>query len=326
MEISTKKVPKEDKTTNEKNLRSIFGDFLISFIITPLTCLPIFIFLHKILPNFDWFFNLDRILLFLIIFSLLEFFFNLFRKIAIWFFVIVLGVIIIGSVRGKYGFYDVYCGYRNMIVAIIDEPQGKVFDLKNIIPNPQKQEVINAVNFSNDTVRNFAIVIAGKHFKESKNKNYYSDYRNLIQCFSIFKEINSNWNYVNDPRSREYFAKASETVNNYKEDSNNYFSGDCDDHAILMVACITAIGGTARLVWTDGHIYPELLIGDNSDFEDIAYLIRRELFSNEISKAKDKNLYYHIEKDGKIWLNLDYTEHFPGGKFLNDGVLDTFEP
>jgi hypothetical protein len=35
--------------------------------------------------------------------------------------------------------------------------------------------------------------------KTSKYKGY-SDYRTLIQCFAVFKEINSRWN-VSDPKT-----------------------------------------------------------------------------------------------------------------------------
>jgi hypothetical protein len=34
-----------------------------------------------------------------------------------------------------------------------------------------------------------------KNFKKYKG---YSDYRTLIQCFAVFKEINSRWNYVSE--------------------------------------------------------------------------------------------------------------------------------
>jgi hypothetical protein len=64
----------------------------------------------------------------------------------------------------------------------------------------------------------------------------YSDYRTLIQCFAVFKEINSRWNYVSDPKDGDYIATASESL--------SYFSGDCDDHSILMAASVRAIGGT----------------------------------------------------------------------------------
>ena len=54
-----------------------------------------------------------------------------------------------------------------------------------------------------------------------------------------------------------------------------YLSGDCDDHSILMAACIRAIGGTPRLIHTKGHIYPEIYIGKKSDLEAINYLIKK---------------------------------------------------
>jgi hypothetical protein len=43
--------------------------------------------------------------------------------------------------------------------------------------------------------------------KTSKVK--HSDYRTLIQCFAVFKEINSRWNYVSDPKDGDYIATAS---------------------------------------------------------------------------------------------------------------------
>jgi transglutaminase-like putative cysteine protease len=58
-------------------------------------------------------------------------------------------------------------------------------------------------------------------------------------------------------RGPEYFAKASESV--------KFLAGDCDDHAIMMVAALKAIGGTARFVATTGHLYPEIMIGDKFD-------------------------------------------------------------
>ena len=313
-----------DTNIQHKNYR--IKDFIINFIITPLVTLPIFIVLHKIIPDFDVQFNLDRILLFILLLTGFEILFNLFNKVAYAALILMVSIIIFGTIRGKYGAVDVFFAYRNMFINILEKPNKEEFNLISILPNPLKKDVIKAINYDNDTVRNFAVQTAGKFFSEYKTRGYYSNYRTIIQSFSIFKEINNNWNYVHDPKSREYFARASETINNHKGDPNNYFSGDCDDHAILMVACITAIGGSARLVWTEGHMYPELCIGDESDIEDIVYLIRYELFVKEINAIEDKQIYYHIEADNKIWLNLDYTEHFPGGKFHNEVTIDVYEP
>jgi transglutaminase-like putative cysteine protease len=126
----------------------------------------------------------------------------------------------------------------------------------------------------------------------------------------VFKEINNNWNYVSDPKGREYIASASESV--------KYLSGDCDDHSILMAACIRSIGGIPRLIHTDGHIYPEILIGNKVDLETINYLVKKVLFPDE---SKGKSLHYHIDERGNIWLNLDYTAKYPGGPFMNEEIL-----
>jgi hypothetical protein len=85
-----------------------------------------------------------------------------------------------------------------------------------------------------------------------------------------------------------------------------------------MAACVRAIGGTPRLIHTDGHIYPEILIGTKKDFEAVNYLIKQVLFVNE---SKDKVVNYHIDERGQIWLNLDYTAHYPGGPFLSEEIL-----
>jgi transglutaminase-like putative cysteine protease len=120
---------------------------------------------------------------------------------------------------------------------------------------------------------------------------------------------------VNDPVGQEYFAKASESV--------KYLAGDCDDHAILMVAAMKAIGGTARFVSTTGHLYPELYIGDKYDLERLTQIIQNNLF---IVESKDMSLHYHADPDGKIWLNLDYTAAYPGGRFYAQPILGILMP
>ena len=146
-----------------------------------------------------------------------------------------------------------------------------------------------------------------KKFNDLKE---YGDYRTIIQCFAVFKEINSRWNYVSDPKGKDYIATASESL--------RYLSGDCDDHSILMAACIKSIGGIPRLIHTDGHIYPEILIGSRKDFEAINYLIKKELF---VKESKGQIIHYHIDERNQIWLNLDYTAHYPGGPFMHEAIL-----
>src|SRR5205085_6337295 len=161
-------------------------------------------------------------------------------------------------------------------------------------------------------VRNFAIAATNELFREEQDANF--DSRKQIQCFAVFKKINSRWNYVDDPQGKEYFAKASESA--------KLLAGDCDDHAVLMAAAIKVIGGRPRLVHTTAHIYPELFIGSKNDLERLNYLIKQKLFPAE---SKGHVLHYHEEKDA-IWLNLDYTQHYPGGDFMAEPVLGVLYP
>ncbi|WP_396139151.1 transglutaminase, partial [Flavobacterium sp.] len=216
-------------------------------------------------------------------------------------------VLFIGTVIGNYGFVRVFEDYRYMIYSMSENPNPQDLIIAKLLPFPNKSKIIDAVDFSNPKVRNFALSATRKNFNPTHQKR---NKRLMIQCFAVFKEINSKWNYVNDPKGREYIAYASESL--------QHFSGDCDDHAILMAACIKVIGGTTRIIHTGGHLYPEMLIGDKNDLESAIYFIKEEFFAIE---SKNQQIHYHIDERGQIWLNLDYTATYPGGKFMSDEIL-----
>ena len=155
-------------------------------------------------------------------------------------------------------------------MAHSENPEKKIIEA--LKPVPHKAALKIALDYKEPDVRNYAVNIAKKHFKSYSDDKKHREYLTIIQCFSIFKEINNNWTYVHDPSDTEYFAKASETI--------RLLAGDCDDHAIVMAACIRAIRGTPRLVFTEEHLYPELLIGKENDFKKVEKLIK-ELFKME---------------------------------------------
>ena len=188
-----------------------------------------------------------------------------------------------------------------------DNPYPQDIIIDKLLPFPNKSKMIDAIEYQNPKIRNFAIMAINKHFK---NVRGYYDYFTIIQAFAVFKEINSRWDYVSDPKGYDYIANATESL--------EYLSGDCDDHSVFMAACIKSIGGTIRLIHTKGHIYPELLIGTKKDLEHINYAIKKDLFPLE---TKNKTLNYHIDERGKIWLNLDYTAKYPGGPFMDEEIL-----
>ena len=283
-------------------------DKVIIFILSVLFTIPIFLIGHQNLIDFNWPFQLDRILLFTLIIVAIFLILKAIRRITLISIIVYVLFLIGGTVFGGYGFNSVFEDYRSMMYAMSENPNPQDLIISKLLPFPNKYKILNAIEYKNPKVRSFALMATNKHFRDVKE--YKNEYFTLIQCFAVFKEINSQWNYVSDPKGSDYIATATESL--------EYLSGDCDDHSILMAACIRAIGGTPRLIHTKGHIYPEIYIGKKSDLEAINYMIKKVLFPKE---SKDKTLHYHIDERGDIWLNLDYTAKFPGGPFMSEEIL-----
>ena len=282
-------------------------DSIIIFLLNVLVAVPVFIICHRYTIDPGWPYHLDRVLMFLGILIAIQLILRLLRRIIIFCIFAYLVVLAWGTLFNGYGFTSVYEDYRYMVYAMNDSPNPQDLIISRLLPFPNKSRILKAVQYDNPDVRNFSVTATTKHFREVKG---YSDYRTTIQCFAVFKEINSRWNYVSDPKGREYIASASESL--------RHLSGDCDDHAIYMAASVKAIGGTPRLIHTGGHIYPEILVGDKRDLETINYLIKKVLF---IKESKKKTIHYHIDERGKVWLNLDYTATYPGGPFMHEEIL-----
>lgn len=278
--------------------------FVLSFLIS----IPVFVFFRKNIFDLNWEIPIDKIVLFLLIFSVFFYLVYKFRKNLILSFLIYLSTFIIASLEGNYSFFKVVDAYRIIVYNADDNYENEAVKPNTLLPFPNKKRVEESVDYLNPKVRNFALYCVNKHFK--KEAKLQPENRKYIQYFAVFTEINSRWNYVNDPKTDEYFANASESL--------TYFSGDCDDHAILMAASIKSIGGTMRLIHTGRHMYPELLIGKAKDLEQVVYIIKNELFKN---LTKGKVLFIHRDEDDKIWLNMDYTAHYPGGPFLGEEIL-----
>lgn len=282
-------------------------DSVVIFLLNILIAIPIFIIAHQNIINPEWWLHTDRILLFIIILIVIQLFLRLLKTVIIICIFLYLIALVWGTLFGGYGFNAVYEDYRSMVYTMADDPNPQDIIISKLLPFPNKGKIIDAVNFDNPKVRNFALMATTKHFTNVKG---FREYRQIIQCFAVFTEVRNRWNYVNDPKGKEYIAYASESL--------QHFSGDCDDHAILMSALVRAIGGTPRIIHTGGHLYPEMLIGNRADFENINYLIKEVLFKEE---SRGKEVHYHIDERGQIWLNLDYTAKYPGGPFMSEEIL-----
>ncbi|WP_284652575.1 transglutaminase [Flavobacterium terrisoli] len=282
-------------------------DMVIIFALNILITIPVFIIIHHNLIELDWLFHIDRIILFVLILVILQLLLRLLRRVTLISVIIYLLILGYGSLFSDYGFHTVFEDYRSMIYTMNDDPYPQDLIISKLLPFPNKSKILDAIEYQNPKIRNFAIMATSKHFKNVKG---YHDYFTIIQSFAVFKEINTRWNYVSDPKGHDYIATATESL--------QYLSGDCDDHTILMVAAIKSIGGTTRIIHTKGHMYPEILIGQKKDLERVNYAIKKELFPLE---TKNKPINYHIDERGNIWLNLDYTAKYPGGPFMNEEIL-----
>jgi hypothetical protein len=299
-----------DKTSvwlTANKLRENVSIITLAFLI----CIPIFIFFRKNIFYFDAKVPYDKILIFLGLLLLFILILKLFRKKIAYSISLYIISLTVGFLQGNYSFFQVFTAYKVIFLSDQMQQEEAVLEQNTLKPFPNKTRVFESVDFLNSKVRNFALFAVNKHFTKTPN---YAINRKFIQYFAVFKEINARWNYVNDPKGQEYFASGSESL--------LYFSGDCDDHAILMCAAIKSIGGSMRLIHTGKHMYPEVLIGSEKDLEIATYLISSELFPRQ---SKHKTIYFHRDENGQIWLNLDYTARYPGGPFLGEEVLSILD-
>jgi hypothetical protein len=289
-----------------------FSDVLVGFLAVILS-VPLFFIAHRHAPHFDLPYQLDRVVLFAIILLLLLLILRIFKTLITFGFIALLAWLTYGTFNNRYGFENLYNDALAYFYSFKNDANPEKLNITgNKEAVPHQQELLNAMDFNNPVVRNFAVAATNEFFREEQDQNF--DSRTQIQCFAVFKKINSRWNYVDDPQGQEYFAKASESA--------KLLAGDCDDHAVLMASAVKVIGGRPRLVHTTAHIYPELFIGTKNDLERLNYLIKQKLFPAE---SKGHELHYHEDKDG-IWLNLDYTQHYPGGDFMAEPVLGILYP
>lgn len=282
--------------------------------------LPVVVSLYAVLPPFKLDFiggiRAEFLALSIVSFILFYILIKKFSKFFVYAFTLGIIGLAISSLLGKYSFRKLYYDYVS-IYFTYSEDLGDFTFSEFYTEESYDQRIINAVDYRNELVKNAANAMAIANFEE-----YYKSFPSLkiLHCFSIFKEVMSKWNYVYDPKGEEYYSKTSVTLQQLKDDGK--FKGDCDDYSILMAGLFTAVGGEVRLVRTEvessttgkmiGHLYPELLIGNIKDLEKISYFIKNELF---VQESADKPIYYYEDLDGNIWLNMDYNDFYPGGKY-----------
>lgn len=155
----------------------------------------------------------------------------------------------------------------------------------------------DVVDFKNPSTRNFAVNLA------SVSPGNY----NFGQVCAIFDHLYNNWKYVNDPKGSEYVARASESI------TDAHLSGDCDDFAVTMCACIIAIGGNARINTAynavSGHAFTEV------DVSGLSESAMRTAINKMFRQYSIGRLHTRVE-NGRTWLNLDWQASYPGGPYF----------
>ncbi len=255
-------------------------------------------------------FYIVLVILFILFFILIK----KFSKLFLVLFFVGFGGLAGSTFLGFYSFKNLYYDYGT-IYFTFTEGLGTFSFEEQTAEFKYKQRIVNAVDYRNEIVKNKANAWALMNFSEFK-PTFPS--LKILHCFSIFKEVRKRWNYVYDPNGDEYYSRASVTLNQLEDDDK--VKGDCDDYSILMAGLLTAVGGEVELVRTEvqvgdrvvGHLYPELKIGDIKDLEKIAYFIKNELF---VVESADKPIFYYTDAKGNVWLNMDYNDHYPGGRY-----------
>ncbi|MDX1350399.1 MAG: hypothetical protein R3279_09140 [Putridiphycobacter sp.] len=311
-----------EKHIERKGISNAYSVVVIG-LIAAFLAIPAFIFLYKYIPAVEItvgerLVRLDHILLFLALFFVTYY---LLIKVRILVLIIVfIGALVITATNFMeiYTLKNLYHDYSAFLYDISQNTIQQKF-LNREIKFLKEDKLRNAIDYNNPFVRNYAVNIANKHFSDTRN---LSPNLRWLHFFSVFKEIHGKWNYVYDPQNEDYYAKASETIQQL--DFDDMFKGDCDDHAILMAACIKAVGGEVRLIKTKvtlkdgrtvGHLYPEVKFGNVKDLETVVYLLKTIYFKEE---TVGKNINYYQDNKGFIWLNFDYNDAYPGGFYQSD--------
>lgn len=307
------------ETTHKNNAISI----VILGIVSAFLAIPAFIFLYKFFPSVEFTLNekiirLDHIILFMVLFFVLYY---LLKKLKLIVYILVFTGVFTFTVANfteYYTFTNLKHDYSAFLYDLSNNSLSQNF-LNRELKFQQEDLLRSSIDYKNVEVRNYAVNIANVNFEKER---HFSSHLKWVHYFSIFKTINANWNYVFDPLQEEYYSKASETLKQLEFDGQ--FKGDCDDHSIMMAACIKAVGGEVRLVRTTvttkdgrevGHLYPEVKFGDSKDLENVVYLIKTIYFSKE---TKGKTIHYYQDPKGFIWLNFDYNDKYPGNKYQSD--------
>jgi len=289
------------------------SDFFVN-VVALLTIIPLAPLINRYLPPMmigNW--NVDLPIAIIISFLLVMGVVKIFRPLIIPAFLLLSTVLLWNLFTNSYTFPDVIRDYKNMVVTYWnhrDQKEQELFMINSIFQSRLEQlgnQMKEKVDDKDSIVRNWSL-----HHSLDNFNDYYNKYGQTVRYLSLWKYINANFKYVNDPQRDEYFATARETI-------LNGLGGDCDDHSILMAAAMKSIGANCRIVLTRTHAYPELQCPDKESLN-----LTKEAIIHLFGDKQINELSYHI-RNGQYWVNLDYTANYPGGPYLSDTAYAIIE-
>lgn len=283
---------------------------ILAYVSGVLMVLPLAPFICKYIPPIligEW--NIDMFIALILAFAVIRLLISLVKPLIVPIFLLLVAFFTYNQFSGKYAFSNMIGDYKSIVEHNWTVREEKQTDLISLDPsvfskpnNRTTRKVLTKMQYTDSVVRNFSVKNSLAYFDDYRNK-----YGMLTRHLSLFKYINTHFNYVPDAQRDEYFATPKETI-------LNGLGGDCDDHSILMASTLMSIGAKCRLVVIEGHMYPELYVGDKEQYEIMQQAIIQLFRGVNVEK-----IYYH-ENNGEYWINLDYTARHPGGPYLNNNV------
>jgi hypothetical protein len=180
----------------------------------------------------------------------------------------------------------------------------RTFEAGNHVSAETAQNIAKALTPLDALTRNTAVKIA------ARTEGPF----HVEQVAEIWNSVRGAWRYVNDPEGHEYFATATETI-------QNGYVGDCDDFATTLASMVIAIGGKARVVFMDGpgggHAYAEACVqGEPPKVAAALTKHYRTRWSRYLSgRPVPRTIAYRTSAECPIWLNLDWNSVVPGGAY-----------
>ena len=161
--------------------------------------------------------------------------------------------------------------------------------------------IAEAVRADSPRVRDFAVKLAaaypGSYYRYSSGSPVPGS-TGIEQVLAIHRYIAAEWKYVNDPlfTDTDYYSPADRTI-------ALGLAGDCDDFAVLIAACIEAVGGKARILAGScsegGHAWCEAYIGPSEAWNETLRIAGSRYPGRRIS-------YLDPRGSGDYWLCLDW--------------------